>query len=135
MRLTELANKDFVNFSDYRQKKLHDDPAFRERWERSALARAVAIRLVGYRIENGLSQRQLATKLGMKQPAIARLEAGEHNPSMDTLIHLSRTLCIEFLVDISPANQEHSWVTKAAESAENAQTIVDGDHRVLVAAR
>lgn len=111
------------------------DPAFRERWERSALARAVAIRVVGYRVEHELSQRQLAAKLGMKQPAIARLEAGDHNPSMDTLIHLSRTLGLEFLVDISPTNQKDSWVTKAAETADNAQTIVDGEHRVLVAAR
>ncbi|MHB8619863.1 MAG: helix-turn-helix domain-containing protein [Chloroflexota bacterium] len=129
-----MTAEDFVPFSDVLQEKMRD-PGFRERWERSALARAVAIRVVGYRVEHGLSQRKLADKLGMKQPAIARLEAGDHNPSMDTLIHLSRTLGIEFLVDISPANQKESWVTKAAETADNAQAIVDGDHRVLVVAR
>ena len=90
---------------------------------------------VGYRVEHGLSQRKLASKLGMKQPAIARLEADDHNPSMDTLIHLSRTLAIEFLADIGPTNRAEHWVTKAAEAADNAQTIIDGDHRVLVAAR
>lgn len=129
-----MSAEDYVPFSKVITDQLRDR-AFRERWERTALARAVAIRIAGYRAERGLSQRQLATKLSMKQPAVARLEAGDHNPSMDTLIHLSRTLGIEFLIDISPANQTESWVTRAAETAHNAQTIVDGDHRVLVVAR
>lgn len=62
------------------------DEDFRREWERTALARAVAIRLVQYRAEHELSQRALAAKLGMKQPAIARLEAGDHTPSIETLV-------------------------------------------------
>jgi transcriptional regulator with XRE-family HTH domain len=129
-----LAAAEFEPLSAVIQDQLRD-PTLREQWERTALARAVAIRLVQYRAEHKLSQRQLAARLDMKQPAIARLETGEHNPSIDTLIHLSRTLGIEFLVDISPTTQRERWITRAAESAENAQTIVEGQHRVLVAAR
>lgn len=36
----------------------------------------------------GLSQRALAAKSGMKQPAIARIESGEVNPRVATLDHL-----------------------------------------------
>lgn len=75
---------------------------FRREWERTALARAVAIRLVEYRAEHGLSQRALAAKLGMKQPAIARLELGEHTPSIETLVRLSRGLGMRFRLDITP---------------------------------
>ena len=78
------------------------DPHFRAEWERTAVARAVALRLVEYRVEHALSQTALARQLGMKQPAVARLEAGEHNPSFDTLARLSSTLGIEFHIAVTP---------------------------------
>jgi ribosome-binding protein aMBF1 (putative translation factor) len=78
------------------------DEGFRREWERTALARAVAIRLVEYRAEHGLSQRALAAKLSMKQPAIARLEAGDHTPSIETLVRLSRGLGMRFRLEITP---------------------------------
>jgi ribosome-binding protein aMBF1 (putative translation factor) len=83
-------------------KKRLRDPEFRREWERTALARAVALRLVEYRADNGLSQSALARKLQMQQPAIARLEAGDHNPSVDTLMRLSQGLGIDFHIDITP---------------------------------
>jgi ribosome-binding protein aMBF1 (putative translation factor) len=79
------------------------DPAVRAEWERTAVARAVAVRLVEYRAEHALSQTALARQLGMKQPAVARLEAGEHNPSFDTLARLSSALGIEFHIAVTPA--------------------------------
>ena len=78
------------------------DPHFRAEWERTAVARAVAVRLVEYRVEHSLSQTALARQLGMKQPAVARLEAGEHNPSFDTLARLSSALGIEFHIAVTP---------------------------------
>jgi ribosome-binding protein aMBF1 (putative translation factor) len=79
------------------------DPHGRAEWDRTAVARAVATRLVGYRVEHDLSQTALARQLGMKQPAVARLEAGEHNPSFDTLARLSSALGIEFHIAVTPA--------------------------------
>ena len=87
-------------------KKRLRDPEFSQAWERTALARAVALRLVEYRAENGLSQSALARKLQMQQPAIARLEAGDHNPSMETLMRLSQGLGIDFHIDITPEHVE-----------------------------
>ncbi len=78
------------------------DPHFRAEWERTAVARAVATRLVEYRVAHELSQTALAHQLGMKQPAVARLEAGQHNPSFDTLARLSSALGIEFHIDVTP---------------------------------
>lgn len=78
------------------------NPLVRAEWERTAVARAVAARLVEYRAEHELSQTALARQLGMKQPAVARLEAGEHNPSFDTLARLSSALGIEFHIDVTP---------------------------------
>ena len=60
------------------------DPEIRREHDRTAFAHAVAMRVIGYRINNGLSQTGLARLLGMHQPAIARLEAGDHEPSLAT---------------------------------------------------
>lgn len=96
MRLKDLESHDKVL-----QKQLRD-PAFRREWERTALARAIARRLIEYRAENDLTQTGLARQLGMKQPAIARLEAGDHNPSLETLRRLSQGLDVEFHIDVTP---------------------------------
>jgi DNA-binding XRE family transcriptional regulator len=78
------------------------DPEIRREHERTALAHAVAMRVIGYRINHGLSQTGLAHLLGMHQSAIARLEAGDHEPSLATLSRLARVLRIEFHIDITP---------------------------------
>lgn len=96
MRLSDLPTNDEV------RAQALQDPAFREHWERTALARAVALRLVEYRAEHRLTQTALARQLGMQQSAIARLEAGDHTPSIETLQRLSRELGITFHIDITP---------------------------------
>jgi ribosome-binding protein aMBF1 (putative translation factor) len=78
------------------------DPEIRREHERTALAHAVAMRVIGHRIDHGLSQTGLARLLGMHQSAIARLEAGDHEPSLATLSRLARMLGIEFHIDITP---------------------------------
>lgn len=69
-----------------------EDPAFREVWERHAVASAVSVWLVAYRAQHGLSQRALAERVGMKQPAIARLESGDVEPKLSTLLRLVQAL-------------------------------------------
>ena len=44
------------------------------------------------REQAGLSQRELAHRLGCQQPAIARLEAGQASPNMRTLERIAEAL-------------------------------------------
>jgi serine acetyltransferase len=81
---------------------LERDPEFRQEWERTALARAVALAVVGYRVRHELSQRKLAERLGWAPSQVARLELGAHNPSLDTLIFLSQKLRLRFALAINP---------------------------------
>ncbi|ETA03047.1 hypothetical protein ThrDRAFT_01486 [Frankia casuarinae] len=60
------------------------DAEFRDAPDRRAFARDVANKVVRYRTEHGLSQRQLAAVVGLVQPQIARLERADHQPSSDT---------------------------------------------------
>lgn len=110
-----------------------EDPKFLEEWNRTALARAVSLRLVVYRADNGLSQTQLAERIGLKQPAVARLEAGEKNPTWETLKRLSEALDIEFLVDIAPRKKKWLVSKNVHKDAEVVQVTADG--RILIALR
>lgn len=97
MKLSEMKTND-----ELIAEQLRTDPEFRVEWERTALARAVAVAIVRYRAEHDLSQRDLAQRLGMRQPQIARLELGEVNPSIETLMRLVSELKIEFTIDVRP---------------------------------
>lgn len=110
------------------------DPAFRAEWERTALARTVAIEILRYRIDHGLTQTALARLLGMKQPAVSRLETGEVNPSWDTLVRLADVLGLEFLVDIAPAGKRATLVSPAARKASSYQRLDSRGARITVAA-
>lgn len=65
--------------------------------------RAFAERLRVLRREKKYSQQQLAHIANLEQSTIARIELGQHNPSLDVLISLSQALEIEIrdLVDDS----------------------------------
>jgi DNA-binding XRE family transcriptional regulator len=111
---------------------LEADPEFAVEWERLALARMVAARLVAYRSENGLSQRELAKRLGVSQPRVVELESGERNPQIETLVKIAATTGIEFAFDVVPVGQEPTLVRK---SFKGAPAYVYAGGSVLVAAR
>ncbi len=73
------------------------DPEFRAEWERSAPARALADIIGDNRLRKGLTQTALARLVGVSQPVIARIEAHEHTPTIETLIKLAIALDIELL--------------------------------------
>jgi transcriptional regulator with XRE-family HTH domain len=91
------------------------DPAFRAEWERTAVARAVALRVLRYRSERALSQRDLAKVLDMEQPQVARLERGDVNPTLETLMRLAGALDIEFTIGVRPVARKARLVTKRAQ--------------------
>ena len=110
-----------------------EDPEFRAEWNRTALARAVSLGIISYRSTHGLTQTELARIIGIKQPAVARLEAGETNPSWETLNRISQALGIEFLVDIAPKKKRH-LVSKDIRKEAGFMEVTD-DGRILVALR
>jgi transcriptional regulator with XRE-family HTH domain len=130
MKLSEMKTND-----ELIAEQLRTDPEFRAEWERTALARAVALAIVRYRGDHDLSQRELAERLGMKQPQVARLEVGEVNPSIDTLMRISAQLGIEFTIDIRPAGAPARNVTKRAQVEGLVGAFRTDDAELLVAAR
>lgn len=125
-----------VSFEEILAESLQD-PEFRAEWERTAPARALALRLVAYRAEHGLSQTALAKRLGVSQPAVARMELGEHLPTLETLIKIAEALEVEVLVDITPRGTPSAWLapgTAGDPAAERAATANGGTLLLAVGA-
>jgi DNA-binding XRE family transcriptional regulator len=102
-----VNSEDMIPFERVLEEHLRD-PEFRAEWERLAPARAVAISLVAYRADHGLTQTALGRLLDMSQPANARLEAGDHLPTLPTLLRLSEMLGLEILVTMMPPGREQN---------------------------
>lgn len=126
MKLSDLKIDDEVLAEELR------DREFRELWERTALARAIALELVSYRSRHDLTQRDLAEKLGMKQPQVARLECGDVNPSIETLSRLAERLSLEIALDFRPASAKSKLLTKRAQTSGMIASYRSHDAEILV---
>jgi ribosome-binding protein aMBF1 (putative translation factor) len=81
------------------EEELRTDAAFRAEWKRAALGRMVAIAIVRYRADHDLSQADMADRLGMTLPQLARLELSEVNPNRNALMRILDQLGVEFKID------------------------------------
>ncbi len=97
VKLSELRTADEIHKQDLR------DPEYRREYERAKFANDVAIKALAYRTQYGISQTELGGMIGMRQPHVARLEAGDHKPSLSTLAKLSAATGQDFSVDITPS--------------------------------
>lgn len=89
----------------------------------SALYRAeILAKIVTQRQEKKWTQRDLAEKIGMKQSAIARIESGKANPTLETLSRIFVVLDPEF-------EGEPSYATNCC-SVEFSQTLQNDYHLI-----
>ena len=72
-----------IPFSELR-KKWRKDPAFQKAYEALAPEFQLARELIKARVKAGLTQEDVAQRMGTSQPTVARLESG-HKPSLKTL--------------------------------------------------
>jgi ribosome-binding protein aMBF1 (putative translation factor) len=72
----EKRKTDRRTFEAYMKERLQN-PRFRKAWEKVENESKLTTRLVQLRVEQGLTQSQVAEMLGTKQTVISRLE---HNP-------------------------------------------------------
>lgn len=80
--------KDWNDF----KKELLQDPEVKKGYDDLELEYSIIAQVIQKRLDKGLSQKQLAEKIGTKQSAIARLEGGNSNPSVAFLEKVSKAL-------------------------------------------
>ena len=82
------------------EKKLMRNPAFRKEQEATRLEYEIARTLIKARIKKGLSQAQIAKKMGTKQSVISRLENAKTTPSLSFLKRLASVLGASLQVNL-----------------------------------
>lgn len=80
------------------EKELLSDPATKKEFDRLAPRYAVISQLIAARNKKGLTQAQLARKMGTKQSAIARLESGNINPTIGFLDKVASVLEVNLTI-------------------------------------
>ena len=82
-------------FDDVLAKQLKD-PEFKKAWDDLAAEYDLAAEVIRMRMNRNLTQTQLARLVGTSQPAIARLESGNHNNvTLSFLYRVARALEVE----------------------------------------
>jgi transcriptional regulator with XRE-family HTH domain len=109
VKLSELPTEAEIHDQDMR------DLDYRREYERTRLANDVAIKVIRYRVTHGLSQAELGKLLGMRQPHVARLESGDHEPSLKMLARLSEVLGQDFSVDIKPGGLKLRYTVRDSD--------------------
>ena len=77
-----------------------DSPARQRGYDKAGRAIRIAFEIRALREKKGLSQRELAERVGTTQSAIARLEAGNISPSLPTLDKIADALGAEVSLTI-----------------------------------
>ncbi len=68
------------------------DPEFTKAWEQTELEYQIKRMLISARIENNMTQKELAEKSGVRQSNISRIEKGVCVPTLTTLNELAKGL-------------------------------------------
>jgi transcriptional regulator with XRE-family HTH domain len=85
-----------MNLEEYVAKREARDPEFRAALEALQPEYEFRSRLIRARLDAGLTQAQLAERIGTKQSSISRLEGGDAEPSSDMLRRLAAALNVSF---------------------------------------
>jgi len=74
------------------KKVLLNDPDIKTEYDEMSPIYDLKKEIIRFRIEKGLSQKELASLMGTKQSAISRLENGSSNPTVDFLNRIAHIL-------------------------------------------
>lgn len=80
--------------------EIMQDPLVAQEYAHLAPKYQLISKLISARKKQGFTQRELATKIGTKQSAIARLESGNSNPSFDFLVKVTTALGTNFQINL-----------------------------------
>jgi ribosome-binding protein aMBF1 (putative translation factor) len=77
---------------DQLKEQLFQNPEVQKEYDDLKVLYDIKCEIIRLRLEQGLSQKELADKINTKQSAISRLESGEYNPSIELLAKVANAL-------------------------------------------
>ena len=82
---------EFIDHKDFKN-ELFESKEVKEEYEKLNVMYEIKKQIIRYRIENNLTQKELADRIGTKQSAISRLENDDYNPSVEFLDKVAHAL-------------------------------------------
>lgn len=89
------------SYRDYKKKTLEGRPGLRALYAESALKQELICKMIDARITKGMTQSDLAVKVGTKQAVISRFESGQSNPTFTFLSKLANAMDRTIVFDIA----------------------------------
>ena len=90
----------YVYFQDSLRESMKD-PAFKKEWDALKPKYDLIQAILDARIKDGVTQKELARRVGTTQSAIARFESGAVNPTLDFMAKISAAVGAKLEVRIS----------------------------------
>ena len=90
-----------MRVDDYLQEQLKD-PEFKKEWDDIQPEMDVIRAMIDARIEQNLTQKELAARTGIDQADISKLENGTRNPSLKLLKKLASGLGMQLKIEFVP---------------------------------
>ncbi len=81
----------FIDHKDFKNELLESEE-IKDEYEKMNVMYEIKKQIIRYRIENNLTQKVLADRIGTKQSAISRLENDDYNPSIEFLDKVAHAL-------------------------------------------
>lgn len=88
------------NLSDYKKKAMKN-PGFKKAYDELELQYKVIQELVNYRIDNNITQDELAKKTGISKSNISRFESGKHSPTLKMVEKIANGLGKKIRFDLT----------------------------------
>ncbi len=87
------------------------DEEIKEEFELDDILVNISLKIINYRINNNMTQKELSKKLAISQAMVSKLESGEYNPTIGQLWKISRKLGWKFDIVLKEENNTQIWDT------------------------
>jgi transcriptional regulator with XRE-family HTH domain len=99
--------------------KILSDPEVKTEYDAFSSEFKLARVVITLREGIGLTQREFAAKVGMKQSQLARIESGKQTPKLKTLAKLAAVAGYEVEINLIPVKGEHEKKVKPLRLTPN----------------
>ena len=100
-QIQKTIRKNWSTWEDHRR-ELMKDPSVIKAYKEFQPEFAIIEKIIRARINEGITQKELANKMKTKQSAISRLESGDANPSLNFLKRLAEALDSRLEIHLVP---------------------------------
>ncbi len=89
------------SYKNFKKELFAKRPLVKKAYENLESEYALIEQLIAYRLERGVTQAELAKKIGTKQSAISRFESGSENPTLEFLRKIADAIGVHLSVKVS----------------------------------